>query len=50
MTVISILAACCCHHRGIDCVAVYIAIFTVILDIIKVVYMTAMGSPDIIIM
>ena len=47
MTVISILAACYCHHRGTNCVVGYIIIFTVILDIIKVVYMIGMGSPDI---
>ena len=48
MTVISILAVCCCClHRITNCIAGYIAVFTVILDIIKVVYMIAMGSPDI---
>ena len=50
MIIISILAACyCCftHHIIIaNCIAGYIAMFTVILDLAKVFHMFAIGSAD----
>ena len=47
MIIFSILAACCCHTpRDTDCVAAYIALFTVILDLVKIIHMFTMGSAD----
>lgn len=48
MAAISVLAACCCYtHRNTDCIAAYIAIVTIILDLAKVIHMIANGSADV---
>ena len=47
MIIISILAACCCFtHRIANCIAGYIAIVTVFLDLAKVFHMLVIGSAD----
>ena len=46
MVAISILAACSCHTHGADCIAAYIAIGTILLDLAKVIHMIAIESAD----
>lgn len=46
MTVISIIAACCCHTRDSNCVAVYIAIITIVIELTKIFHMMTIGSAD----
>ena len=46
MMIISILGACSCHKRGSDAIGGYIGIFTVILDLVKIIHMFTMGSAD----
>ena len=48
MIIFSILAKCCCHtHCVTNCIAGYITIFTVFLDLAKIIHMFIMGSADV---